>query len=88
MSGLMDDRTLVAAFHAHTKGEKRFSRRMAINLADMDGTTPRQLTLRLERMNLLNEGSWSWFVENGGISQDQIEAVRQQRNTGASHDRC
>lgn len=73
---LMDMDTLTAAFNAHTQGQTKFTRRMAINLAHIDGTTPKQLVLRLERLGLLKRGSWDWFVANGGITQDQIREVR------------
>ena len=73
---LMDMDTLTAAFNAHKQGQTKFTRRMAINLAHMDGTTPKQLVLRCERLGLLKHGSWDWFAENGGITQDQIREVR------------
>ena len=73
---LMDVDTLTAAFSAHKQGQTKFTRRMAINLAHMDGTTPKQLVLRCERLGLLKHGSWDWFAENGGITQDQIREVR------------
>ncbi len=73
---LMDMDTLTAAFNAHKQGQTKFTRRMAINLAHMDGTTPKQLVLRCERLGLLKCGSWDWFAANGGITQDQIREVR------------
>ena len=73
---LMDMDTLTAAFNAHKHGQTKFTRRMAINLAHMDGTTPKQLVLRCERLGLLKRGSWDWFAANGGITQDQIREVR------------
>lgn len=73
---LMDMDTLKVAFDAHKQGQTKFTRRMAINLAHMDGTTPKQLVLRCERLGLLKSGSWNWFVANGGITQDHIREVR------------
>lgn len=67
---------LSAAFAAHTAGSTVFTRRMAIALADMDATTPRQLVLRCERLGLLKPGSWEWFSDNGGITPAQVEEVR------------
>lgn len=72
----MDMDTLSAAFAAHTAGSDRFTRRMAIVLADMDGTSPRALVLRLERLGLVQRGSWEWFADNGGITPAQIAEVR------------
>lgn len=73
---LMDMDTLRAAFDSHKAGSTKFTRRMAIALADMDGTTAKQLVLRLERLGLLKEGSWEWFAENGGITSEHVREVR------------
>lgn len=78
MSGLMDEATLRAAFAQHAIGQTHFTRRMAIILADMDGTSVRPLIRRLERIGLLKDGSWEWFVQNGGISREQIDQVRRE----------
>ncbi|MFK4522179.1 hypothetical protein ABIF90_000160 [Bradyrhizobium japonicum] len=67
---------LTTAFRSHTDGSVKFTRRMAIALADMGGTTPRQLVLRCERLGLLKPGSWGWLAVNGGITADQVEEVR------------
>ncbi|MGR4927234.1 hypothetical protein ACIPUD_10510 [Bradyrhizobium sp. CAR08] len=72
----MDADTIAAAFRSHTEGSTKFTRRMPIVLADMDGSTPRQLVLRCERLGLLKPHSWDWFVANGGITADQVEEVR------------
>lgn len=72
----MDEATLREAFRVHTDGPATFTRRMAIILADMDGSSPRQLVLRCEGLKLLKPGSWDWFVQNGGISADQVRQVR------------
>jgi hypothetical protein len=78
----MDMDALTAAFKGHTEGQEKFTRRMAIVLADMDGTTPKQLVLRCERLGLLKPGSWEWFKDNGGITDEQVKEVRIDR------DRC
>lgn len=72
----MDDRTLRAAFAAHTEGQTHFTRRMAITIADMAGMRPASLVWRLEKMGLLKHGSWEWFRYNGGITSAQIAEVR------------
>ena len=77
----MDMDALAAAFKSHTEGQEKFTRRMAIVLAGMDGTAPKQLVLRLERLRLLKAGSWDWFQANGGITAEQIEEVRQARTS-------
>lgn len=71
-----DDIALAAAFHAHAAGQTKFTRRMAIAIADMFGETPRQIVLRLERLRLLKAGSWDWFAANGGITKENIAEAR------------
>ena len=53
-----------------------FSRRMAVTLADMFGFGPMTMVLRLERLGLVNPGSFDWFKMNGGITRAHIEQVR------------
>lgn len=72
----MDDDALRAAFDAHTKGQTKFTRRMAINISDMDNSSPRFLVKRLERMGLLKDGAWDWFQENGGFKRQHFEDAR------------
>lgn len=72
----MDDHDLMLAFHAHTQGQTKFTRRMAVTLADMADMPVRSLVLRLERMGLAKQGSWDWFRYNGGISKEQIAEIR------------
>jgi hypothetical protein len=72
----MDDATLATAFQAHKEGQTRFTRRMAIIIADMADMRPMSLVWRLEKMGLLKCGSWEWFKLNGGITQAHIDEVR------------
>ena len=72
---LMDMDAFTAAFKSHADGQEKFTRRMVIALAHMDGTTPRQAVLRCERLGLLRQGSWDWFSANGGITREQVEEV-------------
>lgn len=81
---LMDMDTLSAAFAAHTAGHERFTRRMAINLADMDGTTPCGMVRRCERLGLLKNGSWDWFAANGGITAAHVAEARASRSALAA----
>lgn len=78
---LMDMDVLTAAFRAHTAGADKVTRRTVIHLADMDGTTPRELVRRCERLGLMKPGSWDWFIANGGITREQIAEVRSARFT-------
>lgn len=72
----MDDSALRSAFVAHTTGQEKFTRRMAITIALMADQSPKQIVLRLEQLGLLRPGAWEWFADNGGITKEQIEDVR------------
>lgn len=75
----VDSSALEAAFHAHKEGHTKFTRRMAINIADHFGTSPKHIVQQLERMTLLKRGSWNWFVRNGGFSKENYAEVRADR---------
>ena len=80
----MDDETLRTAFAAHKAGETKFTRRMAIHLADMADMRPMSLVWRCEKLGLLKRGSWEWFKHNGGITKANIDQVRAEtRELGA-----
>ena len=72
----LDDADLRAAFAAHTRGQEKFTRRMAVAIADMASMRPMSLVWRLEKMGLLKPGSWEWFRYNGGITADHIKQAR------------
>lgn len=71
----MDNATLRLAFFAHTAGQEKFTRRMAIAIALSADETPRRIIQRLEREGLLKYGSWDWFATNGGITKEHIAEV-------------
>ena len=75
----MDDETLTAAFHAHKESSTKFTRRMAINMADFFGVSVRELVLRLEQIGLLKAGAWEWFRRNGGFTREHFEIVQAER---------
>jgi hypothetical protein len=72
----MNNADLEAAFRAHKEGQTKFTRRMAIIIADMADMKPMSLVWRLEKMGLLKRGSWEWFKYNGGITKAHIAEVR------------
>ena len=72
---MIDDDVLQQAFAAHTAGRSHFTRRMAIAIALLLDVKPRAIVLRLEQLQLLRPGSWQWFVDNGGITRDQVDQV-------------
>lgn len=73
---MVDEAALRAALAAHTTGQEKFTRRMAIIIADQFGTTPRQIVDRLEVLGLLKAGSWAWFKHNGGITRAHVAEAR------------
>jgi hypothetical protein len=70
---------LAAAFAAHTAGQDKFTRRMAITIADHFGMTPMQVVRHYEARGLLKPGSVGWFRFNGGITRQHIEEARSDR---------
>jgi hypothetical protein len=83
---VMDDESIRAAFNAHKEGSDKFTRRMAIHIADMAGMKPMSLVWRLEKLGLLKRGSWEWFKMNGGITRDHIAEVRADMIGGITND--
>lgn len=79
MTITIDEDALRAAFKAHAEGQEKFTRRMAITIADLFGVRPMGLVWKLEKMGLLKPGSWDWFQSNGGITADNINEVRSDR---------
>lgn len=72
----LDDDALRAAFAAHKADAPKFTRRMAVNIADFFGVAPMPLVWQLEKRGLIRKGSWEWFRENGGITAENIAEVR------------
>jgi hypothetical protein len=84
----MDDDTLRAAVAAHkaditAKGEKCFSRRRVILIADLAGMKPMPMVWRMEKLGLLRRGSYEWFKVNGGITHEDVVEVRVDREAAA-----
>lgn len=75
----VDEDALRAAFKAHAEGQEKFTRRMAVTIADLFAVRPMGLVWKLEKMGLLKPGSWGWFHENGGITADHIKEARETR---------
>lgn len=53
----------------------RTTRRLVILLADQYGISRQACVLRLEELGLVKKGTWSWFENNGGISDEQAREV-------------
>lgn len=84
----IDDDALRSAVEAHkadarAKGEKVFSRRRVILIADLFGMKPMPMVWQMEKRGLMKRGSYAWFKANGVITHDHITEVRVDR--AASH---
>jgi len=70
---------LKTVFDIHKAGQTKFTRRMAINIADWFNVPVRDLIHQLERDGIVKQGTWDWFRDNGGITADHIRQVREER---------
>lgn len=80
----IDNDALRAAVAAHkadakAKGEKCFSRRRVILIADLFGMKPMQMVWQMEKRGLMKRGSYAWFKANGGITHDHKTEARVDR---------
>lgn len=76
---MLDTDALRAAVDSHKDGSGKFTRRMAINIADFFGLRPMSLVWQLEKHGIIKRGSWDWFKSNGGITRDHVSEVRADR---------
>lgn len=86
----IDDDALRAAVEAHiadakAKGEKVFSRRRVILIADLFGMKPMPMVWQMEKRGLLRRGSYEWFKVNGGITHEDVVEVRVDREGRVQH---
>jgi Zn-dependent peptidase ImmA (M78 family)/transcriptional regulator with XRE-family HTH domain len=58
-----------------TAGQSHLTRRHIILLAHAFGVSREAMVRRLEELKLAREGTWDWFLTNGGISDDQVRQV-------------
>jgi hypothetical protein len=72
----IDTDALQAALEAHRDGSGKFTRRMAIHIADLFNVRPMSAVWQLEKRGLIRRGSYEWFKDNGGITADNIKQVR------------
>jgi hypothetical protein len=84
-----DEAAARAAVDAHkadavAKGEKCFSRRRVIAIADMFGVKPMPMVWWMEKRGLLKRGSYEWFKRNGGITEAQVIECRVDREAERS----
>jgi Zn-dependent peptidase ImmA (M78 family) len=62
-------------FAAITAGQSHLTRRHIILLAHAFGVSREAMVRRLEELKLAREGTWDWFVANGGITDEQARQV-------------
>jgi Zn-dependent peptidase ImmA (M78 family)/transcriptional regulator with XRE-family HTH domain len=58
-----------------TAGQSHLTRRHIILLAHAFGVSREAMVRRLEELKLAREGTWDWFVANGGIGDEQVWQV-------------
>jgi Zn-dependent peptidase ImmA (M78 family) len=58
-----------------TAGQSHLTRRHIILLAHALGVSREAMVRRLEELKLARDGTWDWFVANGGITDDQVRQV-------------
>ncbi len=68
-------RAISQKFNELTAGSSRLTRRHIIILAHYFGVSREAVVRRLEELGLVKRGSWDWFEENGGITDEQARQV-------------
>jgi Zn-dependent peptidase ImmA (M78 family)/transcriptional regulator with XRE-family HTH domain len=68
-------RTVRQRFAEITAGQSHLTRRHIILLAHAFRVSREAMVRRLEELKLAREGTWDWFVTNGGIADDQVRQV-------------
>lgn len=72
---LTPGRAVRQRFAEITAGQSHLTRRHIILLAHAFGASREAMVRRLEELKLARDGTWDWFVANGGISDDQVRQV-------------
>lgn len=68
-------RAVMQKFQEVTAGAPNVSRRHVIILAHYFGISREALVRRLEELELAKQGTWDWFLDNDGISDEQARQV-------------
>jgi Zn-dependent peptidase ImmA (M78 family)/DNA-binding XRE family transcriptional regulator len=68
-------RAVMQKFHEVTAGADRLTRRHVIVLAHYFGVSREALVRRLAELGLVKPGTWDWFQDNGGITDEQARQV-------------
>jgi Zn-dependent peptidase ImmA (M78 family) len=72
---LLPERLVRQQFASITAGQSHFTRRHVILLAQAFGVSREALVRRLEELKLVRRGTWDWFQDNGGITDEQAKQV-------------
>lgn len=72
---LMPPRAVKQKFQELTAGASHLTRKHVIVLAHLFNVSRETLVRRLEELSLARDGTWDWFVANGGITDDQARSV-------------
>lgn len=68
-------RAVMEKFKELTTGSSHLTRRHIILLANFFGVSRQAMVMRLEELGLTKKGTWDWFKDNGGISDEQVRQV-------------
>jgi Zn-dependent peptidase ImmA (M78 family) len=68
---VMPQRAVAQMFQEITFGSSKLTRRHVITLAHAFGVSRDALVLRLEELELVPNGMWAWFLNHGGITDEQ-----------------
>jgi Zn-dependent peptidase ImmA (M78 family)/DNA-binding XRE family transcriptional regulator len=72
---LMPARAVMEKFKELTIGSSHLTRRHIILLAHFFSVSRQATVLRLEELGLTKKGTWDWFMDNGGITDEQVRQV-------------
>lgn len=68
-------RAVMEKFKELTTGSSHLTRRHIILLAHFFGVSRQAMVMRLEKLGLTKKGTWDWFKDNGGITDEQVRQV-------------
>lgn len=72
---LTPTRTVMEKFKELTIGSSHLTRRHIILLANFFSVSRQAMVMRLEELGLTKKGTWDWFKDNGGITDEQVLQV-------------
>ena len=72
---LTPTRAVMEKFKEVTTGGTHLTRRHIILLSSFFGVSRQAMVLRLEDLELTKKGTWDWFMDNGGITDEQAQQV-------------